>query len=226
MLDLIFYFIIILSALFGVVRGFTRIVVKTAAWMIAAWAAFQFGGLVALHLSDNGGPPTPTQTFGGYALMFLFAWICVGIVGAILQSTVSATQLTGLDRLLGLFLGVIRGAFICSLITLVLGFTALPMEPEWRHSTAVSYISPISNWMYGQLAEWQLLHSPVHPEAKDFKGAYHQLFRREIHKVATYLNEKSKQEPTKQDSSDQHTQDPAGSALGNSRPPKEDSDSK
>ena len=66
MIDVVFLGIVLISALMGLFQGFTRIVVKTAAWIIAAWAAFEFGGFLALHLSDSEAP-TATQTFGGYA---------------------------------------------------------------------------------------------------------------------------------------------------------------
>ena len=156
MIDAVFFVIIALSAFFGLFHGFTRIVVKTAAWIIAAWAAFEFGGFLALKLSDHGAP-TPTQTFGGYALMFVVTWIAIHLIGAMLRTGVDAADLTAMDRFLGIILGAVRGACVCSLLALVMSFTSLTSEPEWHQSRSLTYIMPLTQWMRTQLLNWHLL---------------------------------------------------------------------
>lgn len=191
MIDAVFFVIIGLSALFGLFHGFTRIVVKTAAWIIAAWAAFEFGGFFALKLSDHGAP-TPTQTFGGYALMFVVTWIGIGIIGAMLRTGVEAADLTGMDRLLGLVLGIVRGVCMCSLLALVMSFTSLATEPQWHESRSMAMIMPLTNWMRTQLANWNLLKKTGYSSPKvataELGHVYGQLLQHELGRVVEKIS--------------------------------------
>ena len=191
MIDTVFFVIIGLSALLGLFYGFTRIVVKTAAWTIAAWAAFEFGGFLALKLSDHGAP-TPTQTFGGYALVFVVTWIGIGMLGAILRTGVAAADLTGMDRVLGLLLGIVRGVCVCSLLALAMSFTALTTEPQWHESRAMVLIMPLTNWMRTQLANWNLLKKTAYSSPKaatvELGHAYGRLLQQELGRVVEKIS--------------------------------------
>ena len=70
MIDIVLLIVIGGSALLGLIRGFVGTLVSTAAWLLAGWATFEFGGEVAFWLSDNG-KPTITELFSGYALSFV-----------------------------------------------------------------------------------------------------------------------------------------------------------
>lgn len=156
MIDLVFGALILVSALMGAIRGFTRIVTGTAALVLGAWSALQFGDLVAAQLSDDS--PSVTQIFGGYVIAFVLTFLVVGVVGLLLRAGVDAVELNGTDRLMGFVVGVVRGIFFCSLLTLILGYTALEKETDWHHSRAVAWLQPVTEWMQARLAAWRLSH--------------------------------------------------------------------
>src|SRR3546814_9362626 len=113
--DWVLLVIVAVSALFGLWGGFVGWLASLAAWVLAGWAAFRFGAEVALMLASDG-EPGPGQLLAGYALSFLVVLLAVGLVGWVVRKLVQTVGLSGLDRLLGLVLGVARGAFVaCAL---------------------------------------------------------------------------------------------------------------
>jgi len=155
MIDLVLLIIIGGSILLGLLRGLVGTLVSTIAWLLAGWVTFQFGRELAFWLSDDG-TPTMTELFGGYALSFVSVMVAVTLIGALIRSMVQSVGLSGLDRLLGAGLGLLRGAFLACLLVLLLGFTPLPREPSWRDSTVLPLLVPGAHWMRAKLPDWSV----------------------------------------------------------------------
>jgi len=151
------------SALFGLLRGFVGVLASLAAWVLAGWAAFHFGAQVGLMLAADGEPSTG-QLFAGYVLCFLVVLLAVGLVGWVVRKLVQTVGLSGLDRLLGLVLGVARGAFVACALVLLLALTELPRGPQWQASQVVPVFIPGAQWMRAWLPDWVA-------EQVDFRGA-------------------------------------------------------
>ena len=142
-----------LSALFGLMRGFISVLASLVAWVLAAWVAFHFGAQLGVLLAGADEPGTG-QVLAGYALGFLGVLVVVGLAGWLVRKLVHSIGLSGLDRLLGLGLGVLRGAFVACALVLLLGLTAMPREPEWQGSAVVPVFMPGARWLGGWLPEW------------------------------------------------------------------------
>jgi membrane protein required for colicin V production len=155
MIDLVLLIIIGASILLGLLRGLVGTLVSTIAWLLAGWVTFQFGRELAFWLSDDG-TPTMTELFGGYALSFVSVMVVVTLIGALIRSMVHSVGLSGLDRLLGGGLGLLRGAFLACLLVLLLGFTPLPREPSWRESAVLPLLVPGAHWMRAKLPDWSV----------------------------------------------------------------------
>lgn len=163
MIDIVLLIIIGGSALLGLIRGLVGTLVSTAAWLLAGWVTFEFGGEAASWLSDDG-KPTMTELFGGYALSFVVVMVVVALVGALAKSMVRSVGLSGVDRMLGAALGLLRGAFLACILVLLMGFTPLPREPSWRQSSVLPLLLPAAGWMRSKLPDWSV------PEM-DFRNA-------------------------------------------------------
>jgi len=151
--DWVLLAIVVVSALFGLMRGFVGVAASLVAWVLAGWAAFHFGGGVALMLARDG-DPSAGQLFAGYALSFLVVLLVVGVVGWLVRQAVNSVGLSGLDRVFGLALGTLRGAFVASALVLLLGLTSLPRDPAWQRSQVVPVFVPGAQWLRGWLPEW------------------------------------------------------------------------
>lgn len=163
MIDIVLLIIIGGSALLGLIRGLVGTLVSTAAWLLAGWVTFEFGGEAASWLSDDG-KPTMTELFGGYALSFVVVMVVVALIGALAKSMVRSVGLSGVDRMLGAALGLLRGAFLACILVLLMGFTPLPREPSWRQSSVLPLLLPAAGWMRSKLPDWSV------PEM-DFRNA-------------------------------------------------------
>ena len=155
MIDIILLVILCGSVLLGLIRGLVGTLISTAAWLLAGWVTFQFGGELAFWLSDDG-MPTLTERFGGYALSFVTVMVGVTLVGALAKSMVQSVGLSGVDRLLGAGLGLLRGAFLACLLVLLLGFTPLPRETAWQQSAVLPLLMPGATWMRSKLPDWSV----------------------------------------------------------------------
>jgi membrane protein required for colicin V production len=95
--------------------------------------AFHHGGDIALLMARRGAP-TPADLLAGHALAFIGVLVLVGAVGWLVRWLLRAIGLSGLDRLLGMALGIVRGGLVACMLVLVLGFTRLPQGEAWAHS--------------------------------------------------------------------------------------------
>jgi len=145
--------IVAVSALLGLMRGFVGVVVSIVAWLLAAWAAFNFGAESAQWFSD-GAAPGLRHVFAGYGLIFLIVLLCVGLVGWMVRRMMHAAGLTGLDRALGFTFGLLRGGVIASVLVLAMGLTSMPREPGWRQSRVVPLLIPGAMWLRSWLPPW------------------------------------------------------------------------
>lgn len=153
MIDIVLAAAIGVSALFGLMRGFIGALASLLAWLLAGWAAFHYGDTVAGWLAE-GRTPDATELFGGYALCFIGVMIVVGLMGWLMRTLLKAIGLSPLDRVLGLALGVVRGAFVACVLILLMAFTHLPQQPAWQQSMLVPILSPAAQWLSVWLPEW------------------------------------------------------------------------
>jgi membrane protein required for colicin V production len=151
--DLLLLAVIGVSTLFGLMRGFIGVLASLLAWLLAGWASFHFGAQAALLLA-GGGTPTPGQMLAGYGTSFLCVLLFVGIVGWLVRKLVHAIGLSGMDRALGMALGLVRGGFAACMLVLLMGFTGMPREPGWRESRVVPVLLPGAQWLRGWLPAW------------------------------------------------------------------------
>ena len=152
-LDLTLLAIIGVSTLFGLMRGFFGALASVLAWLLAGWAAFHYGAEVAAWLSDDG-PPGSADLLGGYALAFVGVMVVVGVTGWLVRKMVKSVGLSGVDRALGLVLGFLRGALVACIVLLLVAFTDMPREPEWKRSSVVPVLLPGAQWLSRWLPEW------------------------------------------------------------------------
>ncbi len=158
MIDMVLAAVIVLSAVLGFVRGFVGIVVGLLSWLLAGWAAFQFGNQAAQAWAAPD-PPGTGHLLGGYLGVFLAVMLVVSLLGLLLRGALRLALLGGVDRLLGGLLGVVRGGLIGAVLLLLAGFTSLPTDPAWQQSRLRPWLQPVVAWMQAQLPD---VSQPLH----------------------------------------------------------------
>ena len=145
-LDWVLLLIVGVSGLLGLLRGMIGVVMSLVAWLLAGLAAYLFGGDVGRSLVTDGQLGWG-EYLGGYALSFAAVWIAVALVGFVIRRLVHGVGLSGVDRLFGFGLGVVRGLFFACVLLLMLGLTSIPGKRAWHESAGVAVLLPVAEAM-------------------------------------------------------------------------------
>jgi membrane protein required for colicin V production len=125
---------VLLSMLFGAMRGFLRESVALLGWLVGLWLAWRYASLVRPYL---GGALTGTllQIWLARTLVLLVVVMAGWLLGSLLSYIVQRSGLTlGVDRLLGAVFGLVRGAVIVGFAVMLGKAAELGSEPWWRAS--------------------------------------------------------------------------------------------
>ena len=147
-LDLAIAGIILLSALFAVVRGFVREVLSVAAWIGAGLVALYGFTPLRPHARDLLGPGLIADIALG-AVLFLFALIVFSLITHAVARRVRGSALSAVDRTLGLVFGIVRGAVLVCLAYLLLGWAVPAAEhPPWvKEARALPLVQQGATWL-------------------------------------------------------------------------------
>jgi len=151
-LDLVIIAIIAISAVLSLFRGFTKEAISLATWILAFWLALAFSTRLAGMLPDSITSPT-ARIAVAFAGLFVLTVILGGIVNFLISSLVEKTGLTGTDRALGVVFGIVRGALLVVVLTLLAGLTTLPREASWNQSLMIGQFEQGAIWLKGYVPD-------------------------------------------------------------------------
>ena len=133
--DVVVIFVIFLSALFSLIRGFVKEAISLATWIIAIWIAATFAAKLSAALPDNIESEAVRQAVG-FGVLFVLSLMIGALVNMLVSQLVKKTGLSGADRIFGVAFGVLRGALIVLVFVVIAGMTPLP-EAEWWQSSVL-----------------------------------------------------------------------------------------
>ena len=146
-IDIAALVVLLLSALFGLSRGFAR-----EAFGLLAWVAAVLGAIELFPMVD----PTMRSAISNaqaadavaYALSFLVLLVVCSIIADLVGRAVRATPFGGVDRVLGLGFGLVRGAAIVVVAYVVAGLAEPPSD--WPQVVRTAKATPLAyqgaNW--------------------------------------------------------------------------------
>ena len=132
--DYILIAVIVLSVIFGAIRGFLRESVALLAWLVGLWVAWRYSDLLEPHLGGAlAGTALQTWVARGILLLavVLAGWLLAGLLSYLVQR--SGLSL-GLDRMLGSVFGLVRGAVIVGFAVMLGQAAKLDSENWWKRS--------------------------------------------------------------------------------------------
>ncbi|MCY4059172.1 MAG: CvpA family protein, partial [Gammaproteobacteria bacterium] len=115
--DVVMGIVIVVSAVFGLMRGLVREVLSLVIWVAALLLGIAFADPVAAVLGLD--LSAALQTAIGFAIVFVAVLVAGALAQRFLGGLVESTGLTGTDRTLGLVFGTVRGAAVV-LVALIL----------------------------------------------------------------------------------------------------------
>jgi membrane protein required for colicin V production len=130
-LDYFVIAVVVLSVAISLFRGAVREVLSVASWVVAIFLAFEFSGVVATYLPASVSSPT-VRSAAAFIATLLVSLLLLALVSMVITRVIKQSPLSGVDRVLGALIGLVRAVVILTALTLIAGFTTLPKEPFWR----------------------------------------------------------------------------------------------
>ena len=130
--------------------------------MLAVWLAWKFGASLEPYL---GGAlrQAPYGLWAGRGIVFIVVLVVGGITGAIINHYIRLSMFSGLDRLLGFLLGVLRGVVIVGVAMVLAQQVKLDGEGWWKKSRLLPNLQPVANLVRSVAGE----HLPGRPASQD-----------------------------------------------------------
>jgi membrane protein required for colicin V production len=151
-LDLLILIPILYFCYRGVRNGFIGEVLGIAAIILAIFLTFHFmDGLAGLISTFIHGNPNYLPFVAG-AIIFLGTLILLQILALWIMRFLKFIRLNTLNRTLGFFFGLFKGAIIVSAVLILLAGFNQPSQRARNHSVSYSYIIYLAPWAYNTIS--------------------------------------------------------------------------
>jgi membrane protein required for colicin V production len=143
-IDILLAAVVILSCVIGVMRGLIRELISLVSWIVGLWCAWRFAYIVEPEL---GGvlADRPLSLWAARSLVLIGILVVGGIVGGIVGYLIRHSALGWLDRLLGIFFGLLRGLVLVGLVAIIGSLLQLTGGPAWHDAQLTSYAEAIGD---------------------------------------------------------------------------------
>ena len=150
--DLIFFGIIVASSIFALIRGGIAEILSISSWFIALWLMHKYGDKINYFIPSNITTPL-IRSVVVYAVIFIVVAIFIAIIKKIFAKVISQLGLGGLNYLIGLVFGIIRGIFICAIIVIIIEMLNIDPSHNWKHSKTYPIIRPAIELIVGAIPD-------------------------------------------------------------------------
>lgn len=137
--DLAMLAVVAISAVIGLVRGFTFEMLSLAGWFFAFFAARWLEPWLGPYL-PVGAPGSLLNQGAAFACAFLAVLIVWSLLARGAAALIGKTPLRPLDRLFGAAFGVLRAAVVLLAFATLIGYTPLARSPAWRESAGAAML--------------------------------------------------------------------------------------
>jgi membrane protein required for colicin V production len=149
--DIVIPAVIVISALFSLMRGFVREALSLVGWLAAFWVALTFSAPLADQFLMAISLPSVRMVVA-FTLLFVVTLVLTAIVNRLAAQLVARTGLTGTDRMIGMVFGIARGVVLVAAMVLLAGMTTLPQDPWWRESQFIGVFEQLAVWLQHNVA--------------------------------------------------------------------------
>jgi membrane protein required for colicin V production len=166
-LDIVFLVIIVLSFLFGMMRGFWREVISLLTWVAAIVVSTFYASTVSTIFLSQYFTSELTANIVSFIGLFLLVWIVGLLVNYIVASFVNVRGLSFSNRLFGALFGFARGILIATLIVFFITIAGFQQASWYQGSIVAANLQGLSNWMQTQVEVMVKKHEEIKAESAD-----------------------------------------------------------
>ncbi len=146
--DLILVLLILLSVLFGVLRGFIKELFSLFVWGISAYLSLVYAKKAAEHYQDI----LPVGEIGlvsAFVILFIVIYFILSIFNYFVSKIVRKSALRSADMSLGGVFGLFRGVVMMIILVWLVNslVPTLQNNADWQSSMLVFYFSQVPDWV-------------------------------------------------------------------------------
>jgi len=145
--DWILVAIIATSSVFGLLRGFVKELLSLASWVAAFFVARLFSFKLSSFMVDWIDQPQ-FRLIAAFAILFAVTLVVGALINNVFSRLVSATGLTGTDRLFGMVFGIVRGGLLVIVMVSLLSLTPVSNDLWWQNSLIIPHFILVDEWSY------------------------------------------------------------------------------
>lgn len=151
-IDIILLLIVIGGAVHGFRSGFIVELFSLLGILLGVLGGFKLMGIAMVMLADRFNINEKVLPYVAFAVVFVVIVIVVGLVGQMIKASLSQALLGGVDSLAGSVLGVVRSAFMLSVMLWIadsLKFKALDQwaEDSLLYPALAGFAPKITDWV-------------------------------------------------------------------------------
>jgi membrane protein required for colicin V production len=150
--DYLIIAIVLTCGVVGLLRGFLREIIALVTWILALLLAWHFAGYLEPQLGGALASPQVRPWAARVLLLALCLLIGAG-AGATIVYFVRLGIFGGIDRLLGLVCGLLRGLLLLGVLVLFCQTLSLDGERWWRHSLLMPYAEDAAGFVRAMVGE-------------------------------------------------------------------------
>ena len=147
-----------ISGLVSLLRGFVREAISLLAWVLAFAIAISMSGKLAILLEGQIAV-LELRMIVAFLILFVSVLFVAGMVNRLLAALLKISGLSGIDRVLGMGFGVLRGVIVVlAVLVIVPPLVAVDESQWWRESTLIPHFMMLEDWAFerlGGFAEWR-----------------------------------------------------------------------
>ena len=145
--DWILVGIIATSSVFGLLRGFVKELLSLASWVAAFFVARLFSFKLSNFMVDWIDQPQ-FRVIAAFVILFAITLVVGALINNVFSRLVSATGLSGTDRLFGMVFGVVRGGLLVIVMVSLLSLTPVSNDQWWQNSLIIPHFILVDEWSY------------------------------------------------------------------------------
>lgn len=143
-----------ISCVISLLRGFVKEAVSLASWVAASFIAIAFHERLAAVFARWISTPS-IRTVLAFAALFVLTLLIGAIVNWLVHQMVAGAGLSGLDRLLGMVFGAVRGLLIVLALVVFLPMALPEMRQDhwWHQSRFIPFFESGEHWARASFPE-------------------------------------------------------------------------
>ena len=163
-IDIALVIIFLIGAFSGYRKGFLSELFSLLGIILGILAGFKLMGAAMLMLDENYKVDEKILPYVAFGVVFIIVVIIVSLIGKLLKSSLEKTVLGNADQVAGSMLGILKAAFMASVILWITSSVELEIPEKWSEG---SWLYPFTASLAPEITHWVAQVFPVFSDLFD-----------------------------------------------------------